>query len=385
MPINILNKLSARLNARARFGAVLRVFILLSIMGAATSIQAESQRVWGYVAWWMKDEWASMNLANFERLVFVQIKVDIDGRLTDRHGWPEQWGRLRNATQQQGVPLDLAITVLDTEVFNPVFASPAAVNRLLDESLSLVESSDVAGLHLDIEVNEGISERAIDGFRGFVVALRQRMLARNPGKQLSVFLPFGGHLRIYDAPTLGHVDRFVLQGYDAHYLDSPSAGPVSPLDGQDTVNWTKMLAAADMLKIPRHRMLMGFPLYGYEWQVPSCTPRGAHAGKGEVTTLLPTNPALNLGISNNVRDRVIRYGAKAEPVSDSLYYVFVGDSGSCTVGWFEDWWSLQIKSAWIVRQQLGGIAFFPLGYDGGVLVDTLLPRWKADAPSRKDP
>ena len=57
----------------------------------------------------------------------------------------------------------------------------------------------------------------------------------------------------------------------------------------------------------------------------------------------------------------------------------------CTVGWFEDWWSLQVKADWIVKQGLGGIAFFPLGYDRGVLVETLLSRWPANAPSAVKP
>jgi len=387
--LKLLNRLSLRPWQRGRQWVAVQVLILLVIAASMVPAQAAaervSQRVWGYVAWWMKDAWQSMNLAQFERLVFIQIKAGPDGTLQDRHGWPEQWTTLQHAAQRHQVPLDVALTVFDAAAFNALFGSREATQRLLDESLKLVQADGLSGLHLDVEVNQGLNPQAVDGFKVFVAQLGQRLRRGSPRKHLSVFLPFGDYLRIYDAPTLAQVDRVVLQGYDAHYLNSPVAGPVSPLEGMDTVNWAKMLAAADALKVARGKMVMGFPLYGYEWNVPSCLPRGAHQGKGEVTTLLPTPADLNLGIANNAQDRVAKYGARVEPVSHSLYYLFVGEGGVCTVGWFEDWWSLQVKADWIVKQGLGGIAFFPLGYDRGVLVETLLSRWPANAPSAVKP
>lgn len=386
--VKLLNRLLRQPQRAGLWLVAIQVLILLVIAGTALRAQAApdrvSQRVWGYVAWWMKDEWKSMTLAHFERLVFIQVKVGPDGMLQDRHGWPENWVDLQQSAQRHKVPLDVALTVFDAPTFNGVFGSPEATQRLMNEALKLVQADGLAGLHLDVEVNQDLDVQAVNGFRGFVAELGQRLRRWSPRKQISVFLPFGDYLRIYDAATLGHVDRVVLQGYDAHYLDSPVAGPVSPLEGMDTVNWAKMLAAADALKVARSKMIMGFPLYGYEWTVPSCMPRGDHQGKGEVTTLLPARPDLNLGIAHNAQERVAKYGARVEPVSNSLYYLFVGDSGMCTVGWFEDWWSLQVKADWIVKQNLGGIAFFPLGYDRGVLVETLLSRWRATptSPSR---
>jgi GH18 family chitinase len=38
-------------------------------------------------------------------------------------------------------------------------------------------------------------------------------------------------------------------------------------------------------------------------------------------------------------------------------------------GWFDDWWTLIRKTDYLVQEQLGGIAFFMLGYDEGQLVN----------------
>ena len=57
-------------------------------------------------------------------------------------------------------------------------------------------------------------------------------------------------------------------------------------------------------------------------------------------------------------------------------YRFTDASGMCRVGWFEDSWSLGVKADWLRQQGLAGMAFFPLGYDQGVLVKLVLDRWK---------
>jgi spore germination protein YaaH len=41
-------------------------------------------------------------------------------------------------------------------------------------------------------------------------------------------------------------------------------------------------------------------------------------------------------------------------------------------GWFEDIRGLKRKSDYLEEQKLSGIAFFPLGYDGGQLIDSFL-------------
>ena len=105
-------------------------------------------------------------------------------------------------------------------------------------------------------------------------------------------------------------------------------------------------------------------------------PRGEHEGKGDTTTLLPVAFQLAPKLSISITDRVIRFGAQVEPLSQSLYYRFVSPVGICTVGWFEDSYSLKLKADWLEKQNLRGLAFFPLGYDQGALVKIMLQRWK---------
>ena len=352
--------------------------VLVLALLKALPTDAGQQRVWGYVAWWLPDGWKALALQNFERLVFFQIEIGLDGTLDDRHGWPEQWTALSTAAANSEVALDLGLTLQEPAAFNALFSSGVATQRLLADALALASQPGVSGLHLDVEVdaNAGLRREAITRFREFVVRLKQGLRQQSPPRALTVFLPFGNFAAIYDAPTLAEVDHAVLQGYDAHFLDSTQAGPVSPLAGDDYLTWEKMLAQADKLRLGRAKMVMSFPLYGYEWTVPSCTPRGSSVGSGESTTLLPMDAAILPLLQINISDRVQRHGAQVEAASGSLYYRFVGASGVCRVGWFEDTFSLAAKSIWIEQQNLHGMAFFPLGYDQGVLSGIQLNRWR---------
>jgi spore germination protein len=403
--------------------ALTRLIFVLFLGLVTVNLSAAEQRVWGYVAWWLPDAWKTLPLQQFERLVYFQIEVDRNGALDERHGWPEQWGALRQAAGAQRVSLDLGISLLDLAVFDAVFVSDTATGRLMTAALDLAALPGVSGLHLDVEITPNLKTQAdaVRRYKSFVVSLGQRLRQLAPPRQLSVFLPFGAMADIYDARTLTAVDRAVLQGYDAHYVNSEQAGPISPLKGQDFLTWEKMSAQADRLGLNRTQSMMSFPLYGYEWTVPSCTPRGKTAAlggtglgavpdnlataldrqvtvkvgtspakekvpsgdsytvalpeKGQVTTLLPMDASLLPSLRINISDRVARYGARVEPESESLFYSFVDTNGTCKVGWFEDSYSLSRKSDWLVQQGLGGIAFFPLGYDQGVLSGIQLRRW----------
>ena len=354
------------------------LLLALCCVVSISAAQASPMQIWGYQAWWMGDAWKDQDIKELDRSVFFQLEVGPSGTLDQRHGWPQQWEDWRAQLTQHSQAFDLAITLADHHTFRAVFESTEASDRLQDELTELVSSSNqVGGLHLDVEVKaEQTSRAAISRYRRFVNTLATRLNQLKPSRQLSIFLPSGTYAQIYDAKVLRSVDWVVLQGYDAHFLNSPLAGPVAPLAGPDAVSWEKMLQLAESMKLPRHRLLMSFPLYGYEWTVPSCQPRGAHKGVGGLTSLLPLKTMPNASFRGDIQRQVARHGAQVELESSSLYYLFDNGQGSCTVGWFEDSWSLRIKADWLSRNGLAGLAFFPLGYDKGVLTTILRNHWQ---------
>ena len=339
-------------------------------------------KAWGYQAWWVPDAWRSTPLAELDRLVFFELKANAEGKIHERHGWPEQWQALRPALSKSGTQLELALTLMDSPSFMTLFQSPEAINTLQAEALALARQDGVHGLHLDFEIYETIAPQPLQAARGFVVQLAQALKQLKPARTLSVFYPLGTATPLYDAPTLAAAQHVVLQGYDAHWLAAPTAGPVAPLRGPEAATWEKTLTQMLALGVPRQRILFSFPLYGYEWPLKPLKPTepgygkpgGTTSAKGVTVTFAPVSSAILPDVQTNAMQRVQQYGANHEPLSSSSYYQYTRADGQAFEGWFEDWWSVGRKTEFLQMERLYGMAFFPLGYDQGELLDYFLRR-----------
>lgn len=335
---------------------------------------AEAPKALGYIGWWLPQSWRSMPLSQLDRLLFFELKVAPDGAIAERHGWPEDWTDLQLAVQQSNTPLDLTLALNEEATFDTLFSSSEATQRLLVDASSLAEQPGVAGLQLDFEVYSLAQPQAVERYRAFVSELSGRLRQQIPSKSLSVFLPIGGVSPLYDAVTLAQIDYVVLQGYDAHWLDGKTAGPIAPLTGTEAVTWEKAYAIGIALGVPKERLFLSFPLYGYEWPVRDRKLRGDTEGKGRITSFAPIPLNSPPDVPFNVQDRVQQYGATHDPVSGSSYYQFMGSEGQFVEGWFEDWWALGRKIDFLIDRRVGGIAFFLMGYDDNQLVDYFLRR-----------
>lgn len=333
--------------------------------------------IFGYATWWVPEARIIQALDHVDRLKFMELRIGADGGIADSHGWPERWEGLRRAASVRGIPIDVALTLFSSADFNSLFGSGDRIKRLHDAVLKIANDDSVSGIHLDVEMFRPLQPEAVKNYRTFVADLT-RQLAQMPRRRLvSVFLNHGAETYLYDVASLADVGHIVVQGYDVHSLQSEVAGPLAPLFGPDMATWEKMLAAALGLNVHPPRVLMGFPTYGHEWQVKPCSPRGTPIAPGEATlvgrVMLPQAP----NFRNSVVDRVLAHGATHDLQSGSSYYRVDASDGSCTIGWFEDWWTLQKKIDWIVREKVAGLAIFALGYDDDDLVAFAARRFRS--------
>lgn len=369
---------------RKRYGLTLAALCAVVSFALPRTVGAQPF-VFGYVSWWVPQALTIQSLPDVDRLKFMEFRIGSDGRVQDRHGWPDDWKPLRDAAATRGIPLDIAFTLFTPADFNAVFGSVERTQRLQKEIIAVASDASVTGIHLDVEIFSPVNAKAATRYRSFVVELGQQLRALVPRKSLSLFLNYAADKYLYDAATLADVDHVILQGYDAHWLDSDVAGPLAPLGGPDIITWEKMWATAKSLGLSGNRVLMGFPTYGHEWKVKPCAPRGKRVAPGEATVFgrvwLPSAPNLR----NSAMGRVLAHGVTYDAESGSAYYQIKAADGSCVVGWFEDWWTLQRKMDWVMRENLAGIAFFPLGYDDGDLVSIAAHRFRAPPKAESGP
>ena len=347
------------------------------LAGCVPFPRTQPPQSWAYAAWWLPVDQEGIVASGFDRLVYFDVSLASDGTIADAYGWPEAQAPLRDSAKRLGIPLDVAIALHGREPLSTLFSSPQAVERLLQTCLELADDPAVAGLQLDFEVHEAMPPEALRGLRGFVPALRRALSARHPRLALSVFVPVSRD-PLYDRASLDKVDWVVMQGYDAHWTGSTSAGPVAPLHGPEAVAWENVAAHARALGLRRSRTLIGFPLYGYEWPVASRDPRADTLAAGVSRPLEPVAGSSAIG-SDSVRKRVNLYGCQRDAASASNYYQFLDPQQGWITGWYESDWSLRRKAAFVREHRLAGLAFFAAGGDGYRLTRTY-DAWRKATP-----
>lgn len=146
-------------------------------------------------------------------------------------------------------------------VLGPLLRSPLAERRAEENLLALCESEGFDGINLDFE---GVPPAERADFTRFVAATAA--LLHRYGYYLTLSVPaetadepantWSG---AYDYRALGrYADLVMIMAYDQHYADG-SAGPIA------STAWVQQVAGYAARTIPPQRLMLGVPLYGYDW------------------------------------------------------------------------------------------------------------------------
>ena len=326
----------------------------------------------GYMPWWMAAGWEAMPLSHLDRLVLFDAPIAADGALQER-GWLKLAPGLPAHCARAGVPIDLALTLLEHAQFEALFADAARRARLLEAAAAVLEQPYIAGLHLDVEGYSEVSPQAIAGFGAWLGELD--MHRRALGKGLSAFFPASDAFRAYDERAARRMDYWVVQLYDAHWPESKVTGPLLTRAPQNAVAVPRALKRLLALDVPRESLLLSVPLYGWEWSSASEQPGAATLGRARLLTFQET-PAELMPNDRLVASALAQRHGLLRDAEHTPYYVY-RDGRRWRQGWFEDLESLTRKLEPERGAGYGGLAFFPLGYDKGEIVAPLLRWWRA--------
>ncbi|OGV96621.1 hypothetical protein A2W24_01515 [Microgenomates group bacterium RBG_16_45_19] len=202
---------------------------------------------------------------------------------------------------------DLDSLRVSTFLSNPDNFTPA-----IDFLLAEASAADYAGFDLDFE---NIPREYAGNYTQFLTLLSDKL------HQVNLHLSIAVHARTgspnewefalsHDYATLGQIaDQIRIMAYDFHYAGS-SPGPVTPTDQLDRV------ITYALTQIPKHKLVLGLPLYGYDW------PQDAN---GESITYVMAQQRLMLHQGTTTRD----------PQSNALIGHYLVDSIPHML-WFED-------------------------------------------------
>jgi spore germination protein len=225
-----------------------------------------------------------------------------------------QVARLRAAR----IPLvpTLANVVAGNWVYRPVITNILDIPRLRAEHVAaivaLVQRQHYAGIDIDYEDLRASDRNA---FTAFITQLAGALHAR--GKVLSVDLFAKPDNHGYDQRNLAQdyhaigavADQVRLMAYEYHWASS-APGPIAP------ISWIRAVLRYAVTQIPAKKIILGVPLYGYDWA----------DGHGTPVSWLQ---AFQLSR---------RYGVKPhfDAASQSPWFDYTDSSGRRHVVWFEN-------------------------------------------------
>lgn len=146
-------------------------------------------------------------------------------------------------------------------VLGPLLRDPVASRVAMDNLLALCEENGFDGINLDFE---GVPPADRARYSGFVAQLAS--LLHRSGYYLTLSVPAetadepqNGWTGAYDYRALGRAaDLVMVMAYDEHYAGS-NAGPIA------ATGWVESVVHYAAGVIPSQKLLLGVPLYGYDW------------------------------------------------------------------------------------------------------------------------
>lgn len=149
-----------------------------------------------------------------------------------------------------------------------VLHDPGRRAKQVADIVHLVTGNDYAGIDIDYE-----NLRAVDRqvFTDFVTELATALHTRGKTLSVAVFAKaddagYDQRNQAQDYAAIGRAaDQVRLMGYDYHWETSPP-GPIAP------VEWIGSVLDYAVTQIPAQRIVLGVPLYGYDWTGSTGTP-----------------------------------------------------------------------------------------------------------------
>lgn len=347
----------------------------------ASSLGIRKHEVIGFLPYWLIDKADKDYTKYITTLTYFGLTLNGNGtiqKLTspieEEPGWYSlrtgRFDQFRDQAKKNNVELSLLVFSADEETIANLISHPAShAANLVNEVSPIMKEHGFLDLNLDIEsFAPYASESARENFAAFVKEVTIRIKEQNLGTVTIDVSPTDlVKTRLVDLTRIKPwIDNVVLMTYDYHYLGSYVTGAVAPIggagiDAEFDVE-TGIQKAVEIL--PKEKIFLGLPLYGYEWETVSQQPRSA------------VLPASGLVISHRRAEELLKTcatcSALIEENSRESYVVYEDEvTGTFHQIFFPDQRFLQEKIKLANLYEIAGVALWAIGYEGNNILEPL--------------
>lgn len=240
---------------------------------------------------------------------------------------------ITNLLEGKGFSSDLAHTILSNENLQ---------NTLLNNVIQTLKDKNYYGLDIDFEyiypkdkeLYNNFIEKAVNKLNPLGYFVTTALAPKVSENQKGVL--YEAHDYSFHGKLVSHV---ILMTYEWGYTFGPPMA-VAPL------NAVRRVLDYAVTAIPKNKILMGIPNYGYDWTLPY--------KQGTSATTLSNVGAVNLAAKVGA---VIQY----DNISQSPYFNYYDSNGREHIVWFEDARSINAKLKLVNEFKLGGVSYWTIG------------------------
>ena len=316
----------------------------------------------GFAPYWNMKKLSAESLDTITHFAYFALHLRGTGELYTKVNSREEDPGYTNYKRLLSAPpyKNLILTFMqeDEDALVNMLASPTTRNTAIQNIVSTVKEANAVGVNIDLEPVGTTTATIRDNFTLFIKELHSQLDQMDKLLSVSIYASAAARPRLWDLPKLeSYVDYFVVMTYDYTMPKSERAGPNSPLrdfSGEFEHSIIKNLGELTS-SVPSSKLLLGIPLYGYEWDTVDGSKYAPTESRGVTASLERIESMLQDRTLELIWDRnsLTPYGVSTE-------------SGSPTQIYFENETSIRLKLELVKSSGLGGIALWALGYDNNV-------------------
>lgn len=302
-------------------------------------------------------------LNSYDRLIYFGITPTLSGINKNEAGYLTMDEFLEAVSP--GKKKYLALRMMSDSVSLPILRSPENQQKIIEETLQMIEQKNFDGLVLDLEVSYSLDESLKGQINNFVQLFYSEAKKHYIPFSLAIYGDVFYRGRLYDVSFLGnHSDEIMVMAYDFH-KSRGEPGPNFPLSGKEKYQYDfKEMVQEFAAVVPKEKLTVIFGMYGYDWGVDE--------------KKRPYKQASSLSL-NEIRKKFIESGCQEESCvvkrddesgETEINYV-VSASAPDEQGiyridyhivWFEDEASAKAKTDFLLQNGINKIAYWAYGY-----------------------
>ncbi|MCL4366820.1 glycosyl hydrolase family 18 protein [Patescibacteria group bacterium] len=338
------------------------------------------KQVIGFLPYWLVSKTQTDYSPYITTLTYFGLTVGADGSIVQQTNPGESepgWyfltsGRademFKNALNHQ-LKLSLLIFAGKEDSINGLVQSPVSnAQTLVSEVSPIMQKYNFTDLNLDIESTKTASDAARLNFALFAQEVKRQLQTKKLGTLTIEVSPDNLiHHGLIDLSQIEPVaDYVVLMAYDYHYTGSAVTGPVAPLLGAGTISeYDTQVAVQNALQsIPSYKLILGIPVYGYEWETLQPATRSATipssgliASTARVEELIQECTNCTVSQDQDAQENFLIF---QDMQTNTFHQIFYPDNRST-----------QAKINYANSEKLGGLAVWALGYESSNILKPL--------------